>query len=97
MNEKSCDQCKHWMRTRANHELRITNGLLVAVCGKAEQWWEVSHWVKSDHPNWHQMRSPKPEFTDLMMFTQDASDYESVLLTRADFYCAHFEKGRSND
>lgn len=80
MSEARCDKCKYWI----NEEYPTNPDL--KVCSKAKPLWECSEW------NDDMERVMLPEFKDLKMFVQDGSDYRAIMLTRSDFFCAHFEE-----
>jgi hypothetical protein len=75
-----CDQCKFWHSEKPH---------IIGECTKAKPFWEVSTWTRGGTEDWE--RKLKAEFRDLKMFCQDGSDYRAYLLTKPDFYCAHFE------
>lgn len=84
-----CNACKFW-DLKEGRDYAGTG-----LCTKAQPLWEVSEWQQwdrdydnSDQEKWK--RGLKEEFADLKMFVQDGSDYKAIMLTKPDFYCAHF-------
>lgn len=82
-----CDQCKYWEK-----ELNSNEGVKeIRECFKAKPLWDCCNWEEPDFK-----RVLKPEFKDFKLFVQDGSDYHAAMLTKADFFCAHFEKETDN-
>jgi hypothetical protein len=81
-----CDQCRHWDAEEGKR--KFAKG--VGLCTKAKPFWDVSEWNDDgdDMESWG--RVLKPEFADQLMFVQDGSDYKAYLVTRPDFFCAHY-------
>ena len=75
-----CETCKYWYDKDNRHHI-IPN---VHLCKKPVQYWDATEWGDVD-------RQLKEEHKDLKMFVQDGSDYYASLLTRNDFFCAHWE------
>lgn len=78
-----CDECKHWDK---DDEDRIAG---LGYCRRAHAFWDRSEWRDEDDGTYH--RVLLPEAAGDMMFCQDGSDYLAFLITKAQFYCAHFE------
>lgn len=78
----SCETCKHWDKTDSYERLAA---VVVRLCSKMPMFWDTTEW--SDNYE----RVMKPEFSGQLAFCQDGSDYSASLLTRAEFFCAHFE------
>lgn len=78
-----CDGCKHWAVEAQDYG----DGALLAarLCSRAIEIWEATEW-NDDYD-----RVAKKGFEDVKMFVADGSGYSARLLTRADFFCAHFE------
>lgn len=84
-----CDQCVFWNKEEGR---RIAD---VGLCSKAQALWEVTGWnEKWNEPGYNEEpeRVLLTEYQDLKMFVQDGSDYRAILLTKPDFFCAHFEE-----
>lgn len=80
--EKQCSSCKFW-EPETPYERQIVADL--GTCRRAHMFWDVSEW------NENYDRVLLPQHASDMMFVQDGSDYKAELLTRAIFWCAHFE------
>ncbi len=76
-----CDECRHW---DADDTYNRVKGSVVRKCGKVTMFWDSTEWDEDCD------RVFKDEYADQKAFVQDASDYSALLLTRADFFCAHF-------
>lgn len=79
-----CDQCKHWNRDEGKE---FAEGL--GECERAHPFWDRSQWVDDDKGY---RRELLPIAAADKMFVQDGSDYRAHLLTKPDFFCAHFER-----
>lgn len=82
-----CDECQHWDRdadTRGVPDL--------GRCRRAMQIWDATDWEEdATDPEGYPVRTPaSKEARDTMVFVADGSDYSASLLTRNDFFCAHF-------
>ena len=77
-----CSDCKYWAK---EENRRIVD---VGLCKKAQPLWDCSiwneKWCESGY-NEEFERVLLPEFKDLKMFVY-------ALLTKPDFFCAHFEE-----
>ncbi len=82
-----CDGCKHWDIESGKE---YAGGL--GECQRAHPFWERSEW-KDDEGGGNYRRELLPSAADDKMFVQDGSDYRAHLITKPDFYCAHFEPG----
>ena len=80
-----CETCKYWETPNPRHN----NHRKVHRCNKAVQLFDVEDWVVIDGETQLEII---PEYKDQLMFTQDASSYAASLYTRAEFFCAHWEK-----
>ncbi len=78
-----CDECKHWVLDKDTYYNYSNTG----ECIKAKPLWDCSEWSDVTYE-----RVLKPECVNMKFFVQDGSDYSAHLLTRADFYCAEFER-----
>jgi len=81
-----CADCKHW-----DHEdYSDYDSFKVRLCNKAKMYWDATEWSKDEHgeENYYTRMELDPSN---LMYVQDASDYSAKLLTKADFFCAHFE------
>lgn len=78
-----CDQCAHWNREADEY----SDGAILNVrrCGKAIEIWNATEW------NDNYDRVPIVGLEEQKMFVKDGSSYAASLLTRADFFCAHFD------
>ena len=83
--EMRCDKCEHW-NPRQRYD---PNPLDFRVCSKAIVMWDATDW---DCDNMENGRVMRPEFKDQMLCAQDASGDDAIVITRADFFCAHFTK-----
>lgn len=81
---RRCDECKHWDTAPDAYMSEI---IPVRKCRKAPQFWDCTEWGGEDQME----RVPTAAARDIKMFVQDGSDYSARLMTRADFFCAHFE------
>jgi uncharacterized metal-binding protein len=82
---KKCKTCKHWDTLNP----RYNSNRAVRRCDKAVQLFDVEEWVVIDGRTKLEII---PEYKDQLMFTQDGSSYAASLYTRAEFFCAHWEK-----
>jgi hypothetical protein len=80
-----CEQCKHW---DVKEGKEYAGGL--GQCQRAHAFWDRSEW--RDDESGEYRRFLLPEAADDKMFVQDGSDYRAVLLTKPDFFCAHYER-----
>jgi hypothetical protein len=80
----SCKTCKYW-----NAKYSPTDFPNIRRCSKPVMYWNAREWVNEDDETVSKM---KDEHRDLMVFVQDSSDYYAKLITREDFFCAHWEK-----
>ena len=78
-----CDQCKYWDREEGG---KYAEGL--GECQRAHPFWDCSKW--NDEGDEYR-RVLLPSAADDKMFVQDGSDYKAHLITKADFFCAHYE------
>ena len=76
----TCANCSRWKQTDAGYY----DGF--GGCAAVPQYWESI--VLDDDGN----EVIADEYKDTKAFTQDASDYVSMLLTRPDFGCVMFEE-----
>lgn len=88
-----CEDCNHW-DSLSNSDSDIKDD--IRVCFKAKELWNCTEWLTDNEPDeingrWVQRKLTK-EFKDQKMFVQDGSSYSARLLTKFDFYCAHYEK-----
>src|SRR5262249_14139606 len=88
-----CDKCIFWDITegRGDYGDSRENRNEVGLCTKARSYWAMSEWkdIGDDY-----IRRLKPEFSHYQMFVQDGL---AILLTKPEFFCAHFEqKGLKN-
>ena len=90
-----CDACKHWINVNDEFALKKHNkddfqsyDFNVGYCIKIKELWNVTTWTEISDDT---VRVLLPEFKDLKMFTQDASNYKADLLTKEDFFCFHHE------
>jgi hypothetical protein len=81
-----CDTCKHWEHPAEDDYYYNDVGL--RECLRAKPFWECSEYDETDG-TWQ--RKLTPEHVNDMMFCQDGSDYRAVLLTKPEFFCAHWE------
>jgi len=91
-----CDRCRHWDNTSqaakdAEHIIRIRD-VETRMCVRIPMYWNATEWVAGveeddDLPG----RALKAEHAETNAFLQDGSDYKAFLITRADFFCAHFD------
>lgn len=81
-----CDQCRYWgvfdTSKSLNADLGYEYGDL-ARCAKAEQYAKAVELYEN---------RLKPEFDHVKMFVLDVEKLEAALITRADFFCAHFSR-----
>lgn len=80
---KRCDECKHWDRSGLDEE---TNKFSAGVCSRLKPLWDRSFWNEEGD------RELLPEAANDLAWAQDGSDYHAIVLTRPEFYCAHYEK-----
>ena len=80
-----CDGCAHWDAKEARTDFAMDN---IGLCTRAHALWTRSEWTESGPYR----RVLTAEAAGDMMFVQDGSDYEAILLTKAEFYCAHHER-----
>lgn len=85
-----CADCKYW-----SGEYEWEGPIKVKRCFKAIQYWDASEWGK-DENGLDDYISRIELDSSQMMYVQDGSDYHASLLTKADFFCAHFEE-KAND
>ena len=87
----SCKTCKHW-------EYEEPDGYYSEVglgeCLRAKPFWECSGYLDKDGDY---KRVLTPEHASDMMFCQDGSDYRAFLLTKPEFFCAHWEAKNGKD
>ena len=84
-----CETCKYWDNEEDSNLIPNTH-----LCKKPVQFWDATEWTKitkEDGYDYDIDRHIKEEHKDLKMFVQDGSDYYASLLTRNDFFCAHWE------
>ncbi len=96
-----CDQCKHWQkRDEGGESIVLVPAVQLGTCLRAVPFWEASEWVgeeaedahDKEHPGeWRTVRALKPEYVGRKFFAQDGSDYQAIVLTAPDFFCAEFE------
>ena len=77
-----CADCKHWDADNGYHHVE---GGRISVCNKMPLFWNSTDWVDGG-------RALLPGYEKQLAFVQDGSDYNAILLTKADFFCAHFEE-----
>jgi hypothetical protein len=53
-------------------------------------YWDSTEWLKDKNGEENYYTRVEIDPSNLM-YVQDASDYSAYLLTKADFFCAHFE------
>lgn len=87
MTSPACRSCRHW---DTEHVYRQGLAIEIGKCLRIGEYWEASEWIESDDEDIY--RSLKPECKDDLAFAQDGSDYVAYLVTRPDFFCAHFEE-----
>ena len=75
-----CADCKHWTGPQEHR------GHGLGECDKVQMYWDSTKW--SDEEGCFDRIEVDPSN---LMYVQDASDYAAYLLTKADFFCAHFE------
>lgn len=82
-----CDECLHWDGSDTDNRGVPDLGR----CRKAMQIWDATDWEEDrTDPEGYPARTFVGEATDTMVFVADSSDYSARLLTRKDFFCAHF-------
>ena len=79
-----CDKCQYW----DGEDQYGAERFIVGTCKRAIPFWEATEWVWEDDDNCH--RTLNPEFSDRRFFAQDGSDYNAVVYTTPDFFCADF-------
>lgn len=79
-----CADCKHWTGPQEHRG----NG--IGECEKAQMYWDSTEWAKDENGEEDYITRIEIDPSNLM-YVQDASDYSAYLLTKADFFCAHFE------
>ena len=91
MSEKRCDLCKFWIEKGSRDTL--ANHPDFGDCDKAKPYWDATEWSKDgEFDPTNPTRGMRLSLnSDDKMFVQDGSDNMAVLITRRDFYCAHFE------
>jgi hypothetical protein len=89
-----CSTCKYWDINKDSKMIPNTN-----YCKKPIMFWDATVWTTKeiDDPLVGKYktdvdRNIKEEYKDLKMFVQDGSDYWAGLITREDFFCAHWEQ-----
>ena len=80
-----CDECKYWEQ-KVTEFINLKDD--IRTCFKAKELWDCTEWVDN---NENYSRQLTEEYQNQKMFVQDGSSYSATLLTRADFFCAHFE------
>ena len=90
-----CETCKYW-DFEDNDTNLIPN---TKQCKKPILYWDATEWTTKeiDYPGIGKYKTNvdrhiKDEHKDLKMFVQDGSDYYACLITRHDFFCAHWEQ-----
>lgn len=86
-----CDACEHWTRVSSpgNDYLGADRDeFVVGDCDVAAPLWEATDWKKVGNDT---VRVLKEEYRDIMIFAQDGSDYSASVLTKPEFFCAHFK------
>lgn len=83
----ACSNCKHWDFPRKDKY--SSDPKEINECFKAKVLWDCKQWNDTDIIE--EIYTIKEEFKDQKLFVQDGSDYRAVMLTKADFFCAHFE------
>jgi hypothetical protein len=79
-----CADCVFWERT--DHPCDRTD---LGECSKAAVLWNATDWQENE--DGETVRVILPQFESQMLFAQDGSDYSASVITRHDFFCAHFE------
>lgn len=83
-----CADCKHWGEPYGYGWTAISN---VKSCDKAKMYWNSTEWAKDADGDDDYINRIEIDPNQLM-YVQDGSDYAAHLLTKADFFCAHFEE-----
>jgi len=81
-----CADCKHWDDKKWSWH----DSFELRPCRKAKMYWDESEWSKNEDGEDDYITRVEVDPSQLM-YVQDASDYSATLLTKADFFCAHFE------
>lgn len=82
-----CDGCKFWNRDEGSD---YAGGL--GICERVHPFWDRSEWNPAYEDTYTGPRRVLVESAkDDMMFCQDMSDCSAILLTKAEFFCAHHE------
>jgi hypothetical protein len=81
-----CADCKYWDREYDDH-----HNFGLGECEKAKPFWNATEWSKDEDGEDNYIKLSEINPTTLM-YVQDGSDYVAYLLTKADFFCAHFEE-----
>lgn len=79
-----CDQCKHWDAEENDFSAVGHFGM----CNKIESYESITQWSRTADG----ALGPavlRPEYADQQIFTRQ--EFAGDIMTRADFFCAHFE------
>lgn len=80
-----CADCKHWegpdeSQSYGNRDFGL------GECNRAKMFWDATEW-SGEEGNYDRIELDPSS----LMYVQDGSDYSAVLLTKPNFFCAHFE------
>lgn len=109
--EPACSRCRHWgtwgheRRATADEQGHdpvdeLEGSQLVKACGRVPHLESSTELARDDYnacikrDGKYVLRLTKAR-QDTLAFVRDGSDYLAVLLTRAEFYCAHFERSET--
>lgn len=76
-----CGTCRHWEKEESQYYLGL------GKCGATVEFFNATNWDAETGE--HRLEK---EYENRKAFTQDGSDYRSVLLTKPDFGCVQHEK-----
>lgn len=86
MTNPACSSCKYWGAKSDIGYLDRVKILNIKTCTKIPHFYSAT-----DYKN-NEGIFIKPEYVNQLAFCQDATDYIAELLTRAEFFCAHYEE-----
>jgi len=80
----ACQTCAHWGGEEDYWRDYTCNGL--KVCSRIGEFFEASEWNDDGD------RVMKPECRNDLAFAQDGSGYRAFVVTKPNFFCAHYEQ-----
>lgn len=81
-----CDNCKHWVQPEKGEWCPVRRNM--GVCAKTPHADDMMEWEDTDDP----VRVILPKFASHTASVVDASGWSAKLLTKAEHFCAMFDK-----